>query len=136
MLSLIHGIVLVADSTCSNTSSTIRKGSRTLTISWIKDELMLLNYKSKTWWKALRHRNDRNQHSNVGVWLKNNISYYFELVVRGRRIRKGGFNSAEQAAIARDYLIDQLGLPHKRAFCESQYDYLLKKYELIADPGE
>jgi len=98
--------------------------------------LMLLDYKSKKWWEALRVRNDRNQHSYVGVWLKNDRSYYFDLVVRGRRIRKGGFRTAEHAAIARDFLIDELRLPHKRAFCESHYDYLVNKYELIADPCE
>ena len=57
--------------------------------------LMLLDYKSKKWWEALRVRNDRNQHSYVGVWLKNNGSYYFDLVVRGMRIRKGGFRSPD-----------------------------------------
>jgi len=97
---------------------------------------MLLDYKSDKWWKALRSRNDRNQHHYVGVWLKNNKSYYFDLVVRSRRIRKGGFISAERAAIARDFLIAQLRLPHKRAFCESHYDYLINKYGLIADPNE
>jgi len=97
---------------------------------------MLLDYKSNKWWEALRARNDRNQHSYVGVWLKNNHSYYFDLVVRGRRIRKGGFKSAEHAAIARDFLIVQLRLPHQRAFCESHYDYLVNEYGLIADPCE
>jgi hypothetical protein len=97
---------------------------------------MLLDYKSEKWWKALRHRIDRNQHSYVGVWLKNNKSYYFDLVLRGRRIRKGGFRSPEHAAIARDYLIDQLGLPHKREFCDSHYDYPVNKYRLYADPDE
>jgi len=97
---------------------------------------MRLNYKSDKWWKALRCRNDRNQHSYVGVWLKNNKSYYFDLVIQGRRIRKGGFRTAEHAALARDYLIDQLGLPHKREFCGSHYDYLVNKYQLIADSSE
>ena len=60
-----------------------------------------------------------NQYHCVGVRLKNNKSYYFDLVVRGRRISKGGLRSAEHAAIARDFLIDQLRLPHKQAFCES-----------------
>jgi len=62
--------------------------------------------------------------------------YNFDLVVRGRRIRKGGFKSAEEAAIARDFLIDQSRLQHKRAFCDSHYDYLVNKYQLIAEPGE
>ena len=97
---------------------------------------MRLNYKSDKWWAALRIRNDRNQHSYVGVWLKNNHSYYFDLVVRGKRIRKGGFRSAEEAAIARDFLIDHSKLPHKRAFCDSHYEYLVTKYELIADQCE
>ena len=97
---------------------------------------MLLNYKSRKWWEALRVRNDRNQHSYVGVWLKNNQSYYFDLVVRGRRTRKGGFKSAEEAAIARDFLIDELKHPHKQTFCDSHYNYLVNKYELIAKPCE
>jgi hypothetical protein len=97
---------------------------------------MRLNYKPDKWWAALRFRNDRNQHHYVGVWLKNNKSYYFDLVVRGRRIRKGGFRTPEHAAIARDFLIDQLRLPHKRAFCESHFNYLVNKYRLIADPCE
>ena len=97
---------------------------------------MLLDYKSKKWWDAPRFRNDQNENGYVGVWLKNNRSYYFDLVVRGRRTRKGGFKSAEEAAIARDFLIDKLRLPHKRAFCDSHYNYRVNKYELIADPCE
>ena len=97
---------------------------------------MLLDYKSNKWWKALRNRNDRNQHAYVGVWLKNNRSYHFDLVLRGKRIRKGGFRTAEHAALARDFLIDQLELPHKRAFCDSHYDYLVNKHSLIADTDE
>ena len=95
---------------------------------------MLLDYKSKKWWEALRSRNDCNRHSYVGVWLKNNKTYCFDLVIQGKRIRKGGFRTAERAALARDFLIDQLELPHKRAFCEPYYDYLVNKHSLIADP--
>lgn len=94
---------------------------------------MLLDYKSKKWWSALRRRNDRNQHHFVGVWLKNNRSYCFDLVIQGKRIRKGGFRTAERAALARDFLIDQLELPHKREFCEPYYDYLVNKHNLLAD---
>jgi hypothetical protein len=97
---------------------------------------MLLDYKSRKWWEALRSRNDRNQHSYVGVWLKNNKSYCFDLVIQGRRIRKGGFRTAERAALARDFLIDQLELPHQRAFHEPYYDYLVNKHSLIADTDE
>ena len=94
---------------------------------------MLLDYKSDKWWKALRNRNDRNQHHYVGVWLKNNKSYCFDLVIQGGRIRKGGFKTAERAALARDFLIDQLELPHKRAFHEPYYEYLVNKHNLIAE---
>jgi len=97
---------------------------------------MLLNYKSRKWWKALRNREDRNQHAFVGVWLKNKKSYHFDLVVRGRRIREGGFRTAEHAALARDYLIDHLELPHKRAFEIPYYDYLVNKHNLVTDPDE
>ena len=96
----------------------------------------MYEYKSKKWWNALRHRNDRNQHHFVGVWLKNNKSYCFDLVIQGRRIRKGGFRTAEQAALARDYLIDHLELPHKRAFELPYYDYLVTKHNLVTDPYE
>ena len=97
---------------------------------------MLLDYKSRKWWEALRNRDDRNQHAYVGVWLKNNKSYCFDLVLKGKRIRKGGFRTAEHAALARDHLIDQLDLPHKRAFCDSHYDYLVNKHNLVTDPCE
>ena len=89
------------------------------------------HYKSDKWWKALRARQDHNKHRHTGVWLKNNKSYYFDLVVKGRRIRKGGYSSAEQAAIAWDVLIEELGLPHRKTYCESHYDYMVRKYGLL-----
>ena len=60
-------------------------------------------------------------------------SYCFDLVIRGKRIRKGGFRTAERAALARDFLIDQLELPHKREFCKPYYDYLVNKHNLMTD---
>ena len=53
---------------------------------------------------------------------------------QGRRIRHGGFRTAEQAALARDYVIDRITLPHRRAFDEPYFDYLVKKHNLMADP--
>lgn len=79
----------------------------------------------------MRERQDVNKHAHTGVWLKNGKSFYFDLVVQGRRIRKGGYSSAEQAAIARDFLIRDLGLPHRRTYCESHYDYFARKHGLL-----
>ena len=89
---------------------------------------MLLDYKSNKWWAALRARVDRNTHGYTGVWLKNGISYYFDLVVQGLRYRQGGFNTAEEAALARDCVIVANRLPHKKSFGDSHYDYLVSKY--------
>ena len=90
--------------------------------------LMLLDYKSNKWWAALRGRVDRNTHGYTGVWLKNGISYYFDLVVRGQRYRQGGFKTAEEAALARDCVIVTNRLPHRKSFGDSHYDYLVNKY--------
>ena len=89
---------------------------------------MLLDYKSNKWWAALRGRVDRNTHGYTGVWLKNGISYYFDLVVRGQRYRQGGFKTAEEAALARDCVIVTNRLPHRKSFGDSHYDYLVSKY--------
>lgn len=89
---------------------------------------MLLDYKSNKWWAALRDRSDWNSHGYTGVWLKNGISYYFDLVVQGQRYRQGGFKTAEEAALARDCVIVSNRLPHRKSFGDSHNDYLVCKY--------
>jgi len=89
---------------------------------------MLLDHKSDNWWKALRSRDDCNRSHYTGVWLKNGSSYCFDLVYRGHRIRKGGFKTPEEAALARDCIIVANQLPHKRAFSDDHFDYYVGKY--------
>ncbi len=93
-------------------------------------------YKSNDWWKALRTRKERNQFHYTGVWRKSRESYSFDLVYRGHRIRKGGFKTPEEAALARDCVIRANNLPHKRSFSDDHFDYYVDKfgfYELKVD---
>ena len=93
-------------------------------------------YKSDEWWQALRSRNERNKNHYTGVWLKNGRTYSFDLVVKGRKYRRGGFKTPEEAALARDCVIRANGLPHRMSFSDDHFDYYVDKfgfYELKVD---
>ena len=87
-----------------------------------------MEYKTEKWWKALRSRKDSNRNHYTGVWLKNGKVYCFDLVYRGHRVRRSGFKTPEEAALARDCVIVANKLPHKRAFSDDHFDYYVGKY--------
>ena len=52
----------------------------------------------------------------------------FDLVVKGQKYRRGGFNTPEEAALARDCVIRANLLPNKRSFSDDHFDYYVDKY--------
>lgn len=88
----------------------------------------LAEHKSDEWWSALRTRPDSNRCHYTGVWVKNGKTYYFDLVVKGVKYRRGGFKTPEEAALARDCVIRANGLPHRRSFSDDHFDYYVDKF--------
>ena len=51
-----------------------------------------------------------------------------QLQVKGERWREAGFETAEEAAMRRQQLIHQHGLPHAKPFKDEHYEYLVETY--------